>query len=96
SPDHGGTVRARSLSELISNDIKISIIDKRRTGINQTEVMGLIGDVKDQNAVIIDDIIDTGGTIIKAAETFSTAGLFSKMSKPLLKIPWVAAITIFL
>ncbi len=89
SPDHGGTVRARSLAELISNDIKISIIDKRRTGINQTEVMGLIGDVKDQNAVIIDDIIDTGGTIIKAAETLkqygakkiviaATHGIFSK------------------
>ncbi|MBZ4212912.1 ribose-phosphate pyrophosphokinase [Mycoplasma sp. U97] len=74
SPDHGGTVRARALAELLSNDIKISIIDKRRVGTNKTEVMGLIGEVKDQNAVIIDDIIDTGGTIIKAAETLKANG----------------------
>ncbi|WP_027334611.1 ribose-phosphate pyrophosphokinase [Mycoplasmopsis felifaucium] len=89
SPDHGGTVRARALAELISNDIKICIIDKRRVGTNQTEVMGLIGDIQDQNAVIIDDIIDTGGTILKAAETLkangakkvviaATHGIFSK------------------
>lgn len=74
SPDHGGTVRARLLAELISNSIKISIIDKRRTGPNQTEVMGLIGDIKDQNAVIIDDIIDTGGTILKAVDTLKANG----------------------
>ncbi|WP_029513738.1 ribose-phosphate pyrophosphokinase [Mycoplasmopsis primatum] len=89
SPDHGGTVRARALAELLSNDIKISIIDKRRTDVNQTEVMGLIGDVNGHNAVIIDDIIDTGGTIMKAAETLkkhgakkiiiaATHGIFSK------------------
>lgn len=89
SPDHGGTVRARTLAELLSDDIKICIIDKRRTGVNQTEVMGLIGEIKGQNAVIIDDIIDTGGTIIKAAETLkrngakkvviaATHGIFSK------------------
>ncbi|MGV2392559.1 UNVERIFIED_CONTAM: ribose-phosphate pyrophosphokinase [Campylobacter lari] len=89
SPDHGGTIRARTLAELISDSIKICIIDKRRTGTNQTEVMGLIGDINNQNAVIIDDIIDTGGTIIKAADTVikngakkviiaATHGLFSK------------------
>ncbi|WP_029512874.1 ribose-phosphate pyrophosphokinase [Mycoplasmopsis iners] len=89
SPDHGGTVRARRLAELIADTVKISIIDKRRIGTNQTEVMGLIGDVQDQNAVIIDDIIDTGGTILKAVHTLkengakkiviaATHGLFTK------------------
>ncbi|WP_029906348.1 ribose-phosphate pyrophosphokinase [Mycoplasmopsis opalescens] len=89
SPDHGGTIRARKLAELIANTVKIAIIDKRRTGANQAEAMGLIGDVKGQNVVIIDDIIDTGGTIIKAVNTLkengakkvivaATHGLFTK------------------
>ncbi|QSF13480.1 ribose-phosphate pyrophosphokinase [Mycoplasma sp. Mirounga ES2805-ORL] len=89
SPDHGGAVRARMLAKLISDDIKICIIDKRRTGPNETEVLGLIGNIEDQNAVIIDDIIDTGGTIIKAAKSLkqhgakkivlaATHGIFSK------------------
>ncbi|KKB26661.1 Ribose-phosphate pyrophosphokinase [Mycoplasmopsis meleagridis] len=89
SPDHGGTFRARQLAELISKTVKIGIIDKRRIGTNQTEVMGLIGNVKNQNAVIIDDIIDTGGTILKAVHTLkengakkiivaATHGLFTK------------------
>ncbi|RMX34712.1 ribose-phosphate pyrophosphokinase [Mycoplasmopsis fermentans] len=74
SPDHGGTIRARKLAELISNDVKICIIDKRRIGTNQTEVLGLIGDIEGQNAVIIDDIIDTGGTILKAVDTLKAHG----------------------
>ncbi|UUM19892.1 MULTISPECIES: ribose-phosphate pyrophosphokinase [unclassified Mycoplasma] len=89
SPDHGGTVRARKLAEIIDDTAKICVIDKRRTGVNQSEIMGIIGDINDQNAVIIDDIIDTGGTIIKAAEALkqngakdiviaATHGLFSK------------------
>ena len=74
SPDHGGAVRARKFAELITNEIKIAIIDKRRTGPNSAEVYGLLGDVKDQNCIIIDDIIDTGGTIIKAAEYLKHSG----------------------
>ncbi|QDF65126.1 ribose-phosphate pyrophosphokinase [Mycoplasma nasistruthionis] len=74
SPDHGGAVRARKLAELISDSIQICIIDKRRTAANQTEVMGLIGDINQQNAVIVDDIIDTGGTIIKAAHKLKENG----------------------
>ncbi|TDV24333.1 ribose-phosphate pyrophosphokinase [Mycoplasmopsis mustelae] len=74
SPDHGGTVRARKLAELISQTIHICIIDKRRNGINQTEVMGILGNIENQNAVIIDDIIDTGGTILKAVETLKKYG----------------------
>ncbi|MBN3535084.1 ribose-phosphate pyrophosphokinase [Mycoplasma procyoni] len=89
SPDHGGTVRARILSELLSASIKIAIIDKRRIGTNQTEVLGMIGTVDSEHAIIVDDIIDTGGTILKAAQTVkehgaksvtivATHGIFSK------------------
>ncbi|WP_322958414.1 ribose-phosphate pyrophosphokinase [Mycoplasmopsis felis] len=74
SPDHGGTVRARKLAELIADTVQICIIDKRRTGVNQTEVMGILGNIEGQNAVIIDDIIDTGGTILKAVETLKKHG----------------------
>lgn len=74
SPDHGGAVRARVLSELISSDIEIAIIDKRRTGPNQSEVLGLIGNVENKNVVIIDDMIDTGGTILSAAKTLKEKG----------------------
>ena len=74
SPDHGGTVRARVLAELISPEIQIAIVDKRRTGPNQSEVLGILGNVKGKNVVIIDDMIDTGGTIIKAAEALKEQG----------------------
>ncbi|WP_426461262.1 ribose-phosphate pyrophosphokinase [Mycoplasma hafezii] len=74
SPDHGGTVRARKLAELIADTVQICIIDKRRTGVNQAEVMGLLGDINNKNAVIIDDIIDTGGTILKAVDTLKANG----------------------
>lgn len=89
SPDHGGAVRARKFAELITKEIKIAIVDKRRIGPNVSEIVGLLGDVKNKNCIIIDDMIDTGGTIIKAAEYLkengakniyiaATHGLFSK------------------
>ncbi|ENY69162.1 Ribose-phosphate pyrophosphokinase [Metamycoplasma auris 15026] len=89
SPDHGGAVRARQLSELLKNEEPIAIIDKRRTAPNVSEIMGVLGDVKDKNVIVYDDIIDTGGTIIHAAEVLkkqgakkiiiaATHGLFSK------------------
>ncbi|AAT28052.1 ribose-phosphate diphosphokinase [[Mycoplasma] mobile] len=74
SPDHGGAVRARQLAELISDSIKIAIVDKRRTGPNKSEIVGVLGEVEGKNIVIIDDIIDTGGTIIKAAEMLKSLG----------------------
>ncbi len=74
SPDHGGAVRARILAELISNNVDIAIVDKRRTGPNKSETLGILGNVKNRNVVIIDDIIDTGGTIIKAAKALKKAG----------------------
>ncbi|PZV99964.1 ribose-phosphate pyrophosphokinase [Metamycoplasma auris] len=89
SPDHGGAVRARQLSELLKSEEPIAIIDKRRTAPNVSEIMGVLGDVKDKNVIVYDDIIDTGGTIIHAAEVLkkqgakkiiiaATHGLFSK------------------
>ncbi|QKT05731.1 ribose-phosphate pyrophosphokinase [Mycoplasma sp. OR1901] len=74
SPDHGGTVRARKLAELIADTVQICIIDKRRTDVNKTEVMGILGNIENRNAVIIDDIIDTGGTILKAVDTLKENG----------------------
>lgn len=74
SPDHGGAVRARLLAELIADTVDIAIVDKRRTGPNQTETLGVLGKVKDKNIALIDDMIDTGGTIIKAAQALKEAG----------------------
>ncbi len=74
SPDHGGAVRARILAELVADTVQIAIVDKRRTGPNQSVISGILGDVKGKNCVIIDDMIDTGGTIIKAAEELKRQG----------------------
>lgn len=74
SPDHGGAVRARKLAELLSHSIKIAIVDKRRVKPNQSEIMNILGDVKNKNVVIIDDIIDTGGTILNAAKRLKEEG----------------------
>ena len=74
SPDHGGAVRARVLADLISNSVDIAIVDKRRTGPNESKVMGVLGNVKGNNVVILDDMIDTGGTIVKAAQALKAAG----------------------
>jgi len=72
SPDHGGAARARSLAEPFGTDI--AIIDKRRPKPNVSEVMGIIGDVKGRNCVIIDDMIDTAGTVHNAAVALKKAG----------------------
>jgi ribose-phosphate pyrophosphokinase len=74
SPDHGGSQRARKLAEMLGKDIPVAIVDKRRTGANKTEVMNLIGDVKGKNAILIDDMIDTAGTIVKGAEAVKGNG----------------------
>lgn len=87
SPDHGGATRARNLSNTIPNST-IAIIDKRRTSPNQAEAMNLIGDVDGKIAIIIDDIIDTGGSLLGGVDMLyergakevyccSTHGIFS-------------------
>lgn len=72
SPDGGGVERARDFAKRLKANI--AIIDKRRTGIDKTEVMNVIGDIKNKNLVILDDIIDTGGTIVKAISALKKQG----------------------
>lgn len=85
SPDHGGVVRARKLAEKMQ--APLAIIDKRRPEPNVCEVMNIIGDVAGKTAVIIDDIIDTAGTIVLAAEALKKAGarrIFATCTHPVL------------
>ncbi|MDN4593472.1 ribose-phosphate diphosphokinase [Polycladomyces subterraneus] len=72
SPDHGGVIRARKLAERL--EAPIAIIDKRRPEPNVAEVMNIVGDVRGKNAIIIDDIIDTAGTITLAANALLEQG----------------------
>ena len=75
SPDAGGTARARKFADMFNGDI--AIVDKRRPKAGVSEVMGLIGDVKDKHAIIVDDIIDSGGTLVNAAKTIMNQGALS-------------------
>ena len=72
SPDHGGAVRAREMGNLLH--APIAIIDKRRPRANEVEIMGIVGDVYGRIAIIIDDMIDTAGTIASAADALKEAG----------------------
>lgn len=78
SPDIGGIARARSVAKNLGLDI--IIVDKRRERANESEVMNIIGDVKDKDVVLVDDIIDTAGTIVKAAEALKNKGARSVMA----------------
>jgi ribose-phosphate pyrophosphokinase len=66
SPDVGGVVRARAVAKRL-DDAELSIIDKRRSGPNKSEVMHIIGDPRGRHCLIIDDIVDTAGTLVSAA-----------------------------
>jgi ribose-phosphate pyrophosphokinase len=72
SPDAGGVERARAYAKRLGSSL--AIIDKRRTGANKTEVMNIIGDVEGRNVFIVDDIIDTAGTLIHSAEALMAKG----------------------
>ncbi len=72
SPDHGGVTRARELAKVL--EAPIAIIDKRRPEPNKAEVMNIIGDVNGKNCVMIDDMIDTAGTICAAADALKKNG----------------------
>ncbi|MDA8897146.1 ribose-phosphate pyrophosphokinase [bacterium] len=75
SPDAGGAVRARKFADMFNGDI--AIVDKMRPEAGKSEVMNLIGDVKGKHAILVDDIVDSGGTLCKAAESIMKAGALS-------------------
>lgn len=88
SPDHGGVTRARKLAEFLN--ASIAIIDKRRPRANVAEVMNIIGDVNEKTCVIIDDMIDTAGTITLAANALKEAGatsVYASCTHPVLSGP---------
>ena len=72
SPDVGGVVRARALAKQLGCDL--AIIDKRRSSANVSEVMHVIGEIEGRNCVIMDDMIDTAGTLVKAADVLKERG----------------------
>jgi len=72
SPDAGGVERARFFAKKL--DVPLAIVDKRRTDINVTEVMNVIGDVRGRTCLIIDDIIDTAGTLVKTVDALLEQG----------------------
>ena len=72
SPDVGGVVRARAMAKRLESDL--AIIDKRRPKANVSEVMNVIGEVKDRTCVIMDDMVDTAGTLVKAAQVLKEEG----------------------
>ena len=76
SPDVGGVVRARALAKRL-DDADLAIIDKRRPKANVSEVMNIIGDVSGKNCVIVDDLVDTAGTLCKAAGALKAQGAVS-------------------
>ena len=94
SPDAGGVERARFFAKKI--DAALAIVDKRRTDMNVAEVMHVIGDVKGRTCLIIDDIIDTAGTLVKTAEALISAGatkVFACASHPVLSGPAIERIS---
>ena len=72
SPDAGGVERARSFAKMLQ--CSIAIIDKRREAANISQIMNVIGEVEEKDTIILDDMIDTGGTVIQAAEALNNKG----------------------
>lgn len=72
SPDAGGVERARAFAKFLNADL--AIVDKRRPRPNEAAIMNIIGDVRGRNAIILDDMIDTGGTLTKVADAIKNAG----------------------
>ena len=72
SPDVGGVLRARAIARRLNTDL--AIIDKRRERAGVSEVMNVIGDVSGRDCILIDDIVDSGGTLCNAAEALLKAG----------------------
>jgi ribose-phosphate pyrophosphokinase len=95
SPDVGGVVRARAMAKRVG-DVDLAIIDKRRPKANVSQVMHIIGDVKDKTCLLIDDIVDTAGTLCKAAEALKENGakeVFAYITHPVLSGPAIENIS---
>ena len=95
SPDVGGVVRARALAKRL-DDADLVIIDKRRARANQSEVMNIIGDVKGMNCIMMDDMVDTAGTLCHAAQALKgegAASVHAYITHPVLSGPAVSRIT---
>lgn len=93
SPDHGGVIRARRMADRLK--APIGIIDKRRPRPNEAEVMNIIGDIKGRTAILVDDIIDTAGTMQLAAEALIEAGakeVYACATHPVLSGPAIERI----
>jgi ribose-phosphate pyrophosphokinase len=93
SPDVGGVVRARALAKQLGCDL--AIIDKRRPTANVSEVMHVIGEIEGRNCVIMDDMIDTAGTLVKAAEVLKERGaksVFAYCTHPVFSGPAIERI----
>lgn len=74
SPDLGSVTRSRQFANGLEGDVPLAIIDKRRPKANVSEIMNIIGDVKDKNVILFDDMIDTAGTICNAANALKECG----------------------
>lgn len=93
SPDVGGVVRARALAKQLGCDM--AIIDKRRPKPNESEVMHVIGEIDGRNCVVMDDMIDTAGTLVKAAEVLKARGanrVYAYCTHPIFSGPALARI----
>ena len=94
SPDVGGVVRARAIAKQM-NDADLAIIDKRRPGANETEVMNVIGDVKGRPCLLVDDMVDTAGTLCTAGNALKQHGathVYAYITHPVLSGPAVERI----
>ncbi len=94
SPDAGGVERARAFAKRVESPI--AIIDKRRTGPNEAKAYHLIGDVKGKTAIILDDMIDTAGTLVQAVDSLLANGakkVFAVATHPVLSGPAIARLT---
>jgi ribose-phosphate pyrophosphokinase len=89
SPDVGGVVRARAMAKRLG-DVDLAIIDKRRPQANVSQVMHIIGDVQDKTCLLIDDMVDTAGTLCKAADAlkeFGAKAVYAYITHPVLSGP---------
>lgn len=93
SPDHGSVTRARNMAHPL--DAPIAIVDKRRPKANVSEIMNIIGDIEDKNVVLVDDMIDTAGTITNAANALKDLGareVYACATHPVLSGPAIERI----